>query len=58
MLSTYRSDGDSMSTARHHLDLNTSAQDADALLTEQWAALDPCFRVTAAAFAPITGDGH
>ncbi|MGW7543681.1 IMP cyclohydrolase [Streptomyces sp. NPDC054770] len=55
MLSTYQSDGDSVSTARRHLDLNTSAQDADALLAELWAALDPRFRVAAAAFAPVTG---
>ncbi|WP_406440140.1 IMP cyclohydrolase [Streptomyces sp. NBC_00631] len=55
LLSTYHSDGDSVSTARHHLDLNTSAQDADALLTDLWAALDPRFRVAATAFAPVTG---
>ncbi|MEV6479043.1 IMP cyclohydrolase [Streptomyces sp. NPDC051576] len=55
MLSTYRSDGDSVSTAPRHLDLNTSARDADALLTELWAALDPRFRVAAVTFAPIIG---
>lgn len=44
-----------MSTARRHLDVRTTAQDADALLTELWAALDPSFRVAATTFAPITG---
>ncbi|EKX61102.1 hypothetical protein Sipo8835_27110 [Streptomyces ipomoeae] len=55
MLSTYQSDGDTVSTARRHLDLSTTAQDADALLADLWAALDPRFLVAATAFAPITG---
>ena len=55
MLSTYRSDGDTVPTSRRHLDLGTAAQDTDALLAELWAALDPRFRVAATTFAPITG---
>lgn len=55
MLSTYQSDGDLVSTAPRHLELSTAAQDADALLTELWDALDPRFRVAAVTFAPITG---
>ncbi|MFI6853306.1 IMP cyclohydrolase [Streptomyces sp. NPDC050416] len=55
VLSTYQSDGDTVSTARRHLDLSTAAQDADALLAELWSALDSRFLVAATAFAPITG---
>ncbi|MFF5372463.1 IMP cyclohydrolase [Streptomyces sp. NPDC013187] len=55
VLSTYQSDGDTISTARRHLEVSTDAQDADALLEGLWAALDPRFVVAATAFAPITG---
>jgi IMP cyclohydrolase len=43
LLSTYESDGTTVTTARHHLDLTTGAADAAALLDELWSALDPRF---------------
>lgn len=55
MLSTYESDGERVSTARRHVDLSTSAPDAQALLAELWAALDPRFLVAATVFTPLNG---
>ncbi|MEU9330928.1 IMP cyclohydrolase [Streptomyces canus] len=55
LLSTYESDGKHVSTSRRHLDLSTSAPDAEPLLAEVWAALDPRFLVAATVFAPLRG---
>jgi IMP cyclohydrolase len=55
MLSTYNSDGDTVFTARRHVDVSIAALDADELLAELWSALDRRFLVAATTFAPLTG---
>ncbi len=55
ILSTYLSDGDTVTASRAHLDLRTRADDMKVLLSELWDALDERFRVAAATFAPIPG---
>lgn len=55
LLTTYRSDGDHVESARRHLDVSTSAEDAEALLAELWVALDHRFLVAATVFAPLHG---
>jgi IMP cyclohydrolase len=55
LLSTYRSDGNTVLASRGHLDLRTQAGDMKALLNELWDALDERFRVAAAIFAPLHG---
>jgi IMP cyclohydrolase len=55
LLSTYRSDGESIQTAPHHVDLRTGAADAAALLDEVYAALDPRFAVAVTTFTPLGG---
>lgn len=55
LLSTYVSDGDTVRTAPHHLDLETTATDATALCAEIAWALDPRFAVAVTTFTPLDG---
>jgi len=55
LLSTYHSDGTQVATARRHLDLSLTAEDASQLLEELWKAMDHRFLVAATVFAPQQG---
>lgn len=52
LLSTYRSDGETVATAAHHLELRTEANEPKELLDDLWAGLDARFRIAATVFNP------
>lgn len=52
LITTYRSDGLDIRTGDPFVEASTAAGDQDELLAEVWDALDPQYRVAAAAFHP------
>jgi IMP cyclohydrolase len=52
LMTTYRSDGRSVSTGEPFLEARTEAADQDELLEELWGALTPELRVAVAVFEP------
>jgi hypothetical protein len=52
LMTTYRSDGDRVTTGESFLEARTEAADHKEFLEELWGALAPEFRVAAAVFEP------
>lgn len=52
LMTTYRSDGDRVTTGEPYLEARTEAADQTEFLEELWGALAPEFRVAAAVFEP------
>ncbi|WP_441247930.1 IMP cyclohydrolase [Kitasatospora sp. McL0602] len=55
LLTTYRSDGQTVAVAPPYQETSVGAADGDELLEEIWAALDPTYRVAAAVLDPVLG---